>query len=815
MRFEGDDRLTSALAENEELRRRIANLEDAAEAPPAAREQPDQAGDLAAARKQIASLKLALHRSETQYRLIVESAVDYVIIAADLDGFITTWNEAARELTGWSSEQMLGRPIATIFTPEDVETGVHEREMRFSLTMGKARDDRWHMKADGSRFFASGEMMPLFGDDDRPMGFLKILRDRTRERAEHEELEASRERLRLALEASELVGTWDWDVTGDVIYVDARFARLFGLDSRVADEGAPLADFVAAIHPDDRERVGAGIESALRDAGPYAQEYRTIDADGASHWIFAQGRCFMNDAGAPIRFTGAIVDRTIEKVREARQAALLRLSDELADSVDFDQNVALKLLGTTLGVSRVGTASVDASEQFATIVDEWTAEGVTRLNGRFALERYGVDFVERLRSGFFTIDDTRSRAANTPSEHAFDEIGVAALINIAVVENRKVRLILYIHSNRPRAWIDEEIAFVREVINRIWAFAQRRRAEQAQMEAETRLRLAQESADIGTFDYDPQTGALDWDDRCRALFGVPSGTQVTLEGSFVAGLHPEDRERVKAAVAAVMAPDSDGEFNANYRTIGLADGALRHVHASGQTLVENGRTVRFVGAVRETTEEKLAEERQQLLTRELQHRVKNTLAMVNALANQTLRRAANVQDGLAAFSARLIALGQAHDILTQTSWTSAPIAAIVDNALKTHRPDDETRIAIAGPDLRLNARQSLALALGIHELATNAAKYGALSNDTGKVTVDWSLETSGGERHLTFVWSETGGPAVTPPASRGFGSRLIEQAMAAEFGGAVVMDWRAEGLVCRFESRLKDDLEDGGADLQS
>ena len=813
MRLEGDDRLDSALAENAELRRRIAALEGAAEAPPAADEPPDPAADLVAARDHVASLKLALHRSETQYRLIVESAVDYVIIAADLEGTITTWNEAARELTGWSSDQMLGRPLAAIFTPEDREAGIDAREMRLSLTMGKARDDRWHMKADGSRFFASGEMMPLYGDDDQPTGFLKILRDRTRERAEREELETSRERLRLALEASDLVGTWDWDVPNDVVYADARFARLYGLDPDASRNGVPLAAFVAGIHVDDRARVGASIETALREDRPFAAEYRTVDAEGRTHWIFAQGRCFRDAAGVAVRFPGAIVDRTVERAREARQTALLRLSDKLADSVDFDQTIALKILGTTLGVNRVGTASIDPSERFATIVDEWTAKGTSHLSGSFPLQRYGADFVEQLRSGFISVDDTKSYAADETSEHAFAEIGVGALINIAVVESRKVRLLLYLHSDRPRGWIDEEIAFVREVINRIWAFAQRRRAEQAQIEAETRLRLAQESADIGTFDYDPLTGALDWDDRCRALFGVPSDAPVTLDGTFVAGLHPDDRERVRAAVARVMEPGSDGEFDIEYRTIGLADGMLRHVRASGQTLVEGGRTVRFVGAVRETTEEKLAVERQMLLTRELQHRVKNTLAMVNALANQTLRRATNVQDGLAAFSARLIALGQAHDILTQTSWTSAPIAAIVENALKTHRPENETRITIDGPDLRLNARQSLALALGIHELATNAAKYGALSNDTGHVAVEWSLATVGGERHLTFVWSETGGPAVTPPSNRGFGSRLIEQAMAAEFGGAVGMDWCAEGLVCRFESKLTDDLEELPADV--
>ncbi len=799
MELAKDDRLASALAENAILRRRLSELEAAG-------------GDQAAARldsatEEIAGLKKALHQTETRYRLIVESAVDYAIIAADLDGVVTTWNDAAEAVLGWSERQIVGRPIATIFTPEDVEDGIPEREMRISLSMGKASDERWHIKADGSRFFASGEMMPLLGDDEKPAGVLKILRDRTRERKERKELELSQERLHLALEVSDLVGTWDWDIPGDSFYVDPRFARLFGVDPALADKGVPIETYLRGIHPDDLERVSMAINEAVETASPYAEEYRTIDVDGAVHWIFARGRCFHDAEGKPLRFPGAIVDRTSERAREARQAALLRLGDELilSERTVNRTDTALQILGETLGIARVGYANVDAAETAATIVGEWTAQNAKALSGVIPLEPFGGEFLEELRSSLVVIENTAERSSSPAVEKAWSELGIGALVNLTVVEDGRVRAILYLHASQPRHWSDEEVTFIREVLNRSWTFSQRRQAEQALIETERRLRLAQESAAIGTFDYDLRTGALHWDDRARALFGISPGAPVSFESSYLPGLHPEDRARVEAAIAAVLDPKSDGAYDIVYRAVGLEDGSTRHVHSSGQTLVEDGQTIRFVGAMRDVTEQKESEERQQMLTRELQHRVKNTLAMVNALANQTLRRASNVQDGLAAFSARLIALGQAHDILTQTSWTSAPIAAIVANSLKTHQPEDETRISASGPDLRLTARQSLALALGLHELATNAAKYGALSNDIGHVTIKWGLAVVGGTPQLTFTWREIGGPAVQEPTVRGFGSRLIEQAMAAEFGGEVKIDYRPEGLVCTIEAAVTDE----------
>ncbi|MDY8108339.1 PAS domain S-box protein [Fulvimarina sp. 2208YS6-2-32] len=791
-----DHRLASLQAENEDLRLRLSRME--AELARSADRPPEAATVLQ-------SRRTSPKRHDDVYRLIVESAVDYAIIATDLNGTITTWNDAAEMVLGWSARQVVGRSIATIFTPQDVEADIHGLEMRLSLGEGKARDERWHLKADGSRFFASGEMMPLYGDDEEAVGYIKILRDRTREIEAQKELRTSRERLQLALDASAIVGTFDWDLERGKIWADARFASVFGIPPDVAEAGATLSAFLDGVHPDDRERVTAAIREASETGDPLVQEYRTIDTEGRVRWVFTRGRCFMDEAGRPVRFPGAVVDITFEKERGLRQSALLRLGDDLLKEIgpnEYSMN-ALSILGETLGVARVGYASVEADGVTARIVNEWTADGVGALTGRFDLNDFGKSFYSSLSGGLLTIDDIGKHPVTAGSAKRFAAISIRSLVNITVVENGTVRMIFYVHNDKPRAWSQDDIGFIREILSRSWTYTRRRRAELALVETEARLRLAHEAAEIGTFDYDLVQGKLVWDERCRGMFGILGDAPVTYEGTFLRGLHPEDRDRVGEAVAATLDPDDPADFDISYRTIGIDDNIVRHIHASGQTLVENGKTVRFVGAVRDVTEEKLAEERQLLLTGELQHRVKNTLAMVIAIANQTLRRAANPEDGLNAFSARISALSKAHDILVQTSWTSAPMGDVVEQSLIMHRPGRAHRLTWDGPQIMLNARQALALSLALHELATNATKYGALSNDEGIVAICWTLEPRSIEGFaMTFRWHESGGPVVVAPSKKGFGSRLIQQSLSAEFNGVLTLNYGADGFTCAMEAVL-------------
>jgi len=209
-----------------------------------------------------------------------------------------------------------------------------------------------------------------------------------------------------------------------------------------------------------------------------------------------------------------------------------------------------------------------------------------------------------------------------------------------------------------------------------------------------------------------------------------------------------------------------------------------------------------------TTELKTAIERQALLATELHHRIKNTLAMVAAIANQTIR-GDDIMAAREAFTARVLTLSHAHDILTQTSWAKAPIRKVMDGALAPHR-SGQGRIIASGPDFELQPRQALALSLAIHELATNAAKYGALSGE-GQVNVAWGAKSIDDVPSFHLTWTESGGPPVIEPEPqrKGFGSRLIEKMLANEFKGTVRTFYRPDGVVCELITPLSE-LDDGG-----
>ncbi|WP_176559314.1 sensor histidine kinase [Rubellimicrobium roseum] len=195
-----------------------------------------------------------------------------------------------------------------------------------------------------------------------------------------------------------------------------------------------------------------------------------------------------------------------------------------------------------------------------------------------------------------------------------------------------------------------------------------------------------------------------------------------------------------------------------------------------------------------------AEERQrELLIHELNHRVKNTLAVVQSIASQSLRGPDVPANARAAFEGRLLALAGAHDLLTRESWEAARLQSLVETALDPF--DRLGRFDLSGPDLRLRPQAAVNLTLALHELATNATKYGSLASPAGRVSLGWTV-SAGSEPLFRLSWEERGGTAVAPPARTGFGSRLIQRGLSAELGGPVLLDFRAGGLVCTIEAPL-------------
>jgi PAS domain S-box-containing protein len=203
-----------------------------------------------------------------------------------------------------------------------------------------------------------------------------------------------------------------------------------------------------------------------------------------------------------------------------------------------------------------------------------------------------------------------------------------------------------------------------------------------------------------------------------------------------------------------------------------------------------------IGIGIDITERKHAEEQRTLLINELNHRVKNTLATVQSLAMQSLRGGSRGAEARDRFESRLTALSHAHDLLTVEGWRGARLSDVVERAVAPFRVS-EHRMPIEGPFLRLTTKQALAIAMALHELGTNALKYGALSRREGRVQISWRTVTENGTTLLELLWREEGGPPVQPPTRKGFGSRLLERNLARELDGTAIIDYRPEGVACR------------------
>lgn len=274
---------------------------------------------------------------------------------------------------------------------------------------------------------------------------------------------------------------------------------------------------------------------------------------------------------------------------------------------------------------------------------------------------------------------------------------------------------------------------------------------------------------------------------------INSGGQLVLEVDDVAQLHGRSwlslwgDDHAEAALAAL-----------NIARAGFTGHFTGHGETTKQTqkwwdvtitpiFGKDGAPASLLSISRDISAARLLELERELLANELNHRVKNVLAVVQAIAVQSFRGGDARQ--IDAFTARLAALGTAQDLLIQTVWRSASIREVVGRALAPHC--QESRCTIRGGDHELDGKRALALALALHELATNAIKYGALSNDTGLISVDWSIS----ETELRFCWSESGGPVVAEPGPSGFGTRIVTRNLAAEFEGEVDLQHKPAGVV--------------------
>ena len=325
-----------------------------------------------------------------------------------------------------------------------------------------------------------------------------------------------------------------------------------------------------------------------------------------------------------------------------------------------------------------------------------------------------------------------------------------------------------------------------ELENRVRArTAELEQSHRLLVESEQRRSLAIAAGKMGSWDWDWVNGDWMWDEGQYQIFGLDPKSFVVTPANVQALLHPDDIDELRKAQAQFA--KGVKSYEAEFRIV-RPNGEVRWCAGTAAVTVDDaGRVIRVSGVTVDITERKHAEERQNLLAREVDHRAKNALALAQSIVRLT--RGEDVGAYVRSVEGRINALARVHTVLSLSSWQGAEIRRLVDEEFAPYVTGNQ--IALAGPEVQLRPATAQTLALALHELVTNSAKYGALSTLTGRLSVSWADDGD----QLRLIWREEGGPPVRKPTSQGFGTRSVLASIESQLGGRAEFDWRSEGLL--------------------
>jgi PAS domain S-box-containing protein len=487
-------------------------------------------------------------------------------------------------------------------------------------------------------------------------------------------------------------------------------------------------------------------------------------------------------------------------LRARRDALMLRIAEQLRQLTTPEEILdnALELLAEEIQVSRLCYAEFNDSAGTLAVLACHSSDGTEGICGVYPIRDAGTGVQDDLRAGrVIRIDDVAAtpRLADQEVRDRYAAARVAAMLAVPIVHAARERAMLFAQHCSPKVWSDHEEALLGAAAEHVSREVGRARAEAALRRSEERYRRIFEQANDLILTADLEQTITDCNPAAAAAIGM--GREEIIGRPMREFLTPAGMEQARDMLGKKL---RDGGTTQHELDVIARNGqVLQWEVNSTLTLDPGGKPIGLHAIARDVTERRRAEARQRLLVNELNHRVKNTLALVQGLALQSFKDDRGMPEARNAFQQRLSALAAAHDLLTRESWEGATLDEIARETLGLYN-GGEARIAWSGPPVRLNPKAAVSLVMALHELSTNAAKYGALSQAGGRVTVEWSVA----DDRLAIEWRERGGPVVAPPTHRGFGFRMIERALAADLSGGARLDFDPAGLTCRIDASLSE-----------
>ena len=567
---------------------------------------------------------------------------------------------------------------------------------------------------------------------------------------------------------------WRFDPACGTAEVNQQWHDYTGQTVTEVQEGG----WQAAIHPDDAGETARIFAEASATGCPVERQHRIRRRDGAYRWFLIRHAPVRDGEGRIVRWVGAATDihdqhLAAERLRleEAHQTFLLALADSLQDLSDPQEamQAAVTALGRRLGVSRVGYVRADASGEIIERQLRYTARAEPPL-GPLRLRDFGEDVRDRLHRGkTVTVNDI----ADVANPAFWRSVDIHSLLAVPLVRDGQLRAAFYATHDRSRPWSPSEVALFENVAARTWEAAERAQAEAELRASETRQRTLIEGipqlvwrSEIG--------GGWTWASPqwCRYTGLSEVGS---LGFGWLDALHSDDRERVRTAWSEA---GTTGALTVECRIHCAAEDRYRWFQSRALPLLRENGTSEWLGTSTDIDDLRRLQEQQDVMVAELQHRTRNLITVVRSIAEQTMAGSASIDVFRSRFYDRLAVLSRVQGLLSRSNVEPILLRTLITTELDALGAwDAAERIRLDGPPVRLRKATVQTFALALHELATNARKYGALATASGCLQVTWRTYDEEGRTRLALEWTEEGIDGSAAPARQGYGRELIEKAL--------------------------------------